>query len=110
MSDDETMELVRGSGNVFRDLGCENPDLEQAKAILAAKIIGILDDRGLSTRKAAGLTGFQQADFARVRRVQTGKFTIDRLIKMVHALDETVEVGVTFSDRRPSEGSLQPLP
>lgn len=110
MSNEEPMELVRGSGNVFRDLKCENPDLEQAKAILAAKIIGILDDRNLSTRKAASLTGFQQADFARVRRIQTAKFTIDRLIKMVHALDDTVEVGVTFSERRSSDVGAQPLP
>ena len=52
MSDD--IELVRGSGNAFRDFGVANPDLEQGKAILAARIIEILDERGLSLRKAAG--------------------------------------------------------
>lgn len=34
MSDD--FELVRGSGNVFRDLGMPDSDIRQAKAILAA--------------------------------------------------------------------------
>lgn len=29
----ERLELVRGSGNVFRDLGRENADLEQVKAL-----------------------------------------------------------------------------
>ena len=33
------MEVVRGSGNVFRDLGRNNADAEQFKAILAAEII-----------------------------------------------------------------------
>ncbi len=47
MNDEEKIDLVRGSGNVFRDFGDANPDLEQAKAILAAKIIGILDEREL---------------------------------------------------------------
>ena len=67
MSEEEKIELVRGSGNLFRDFGDANPDIEQAKAILAARIIAILDERELSTRKAAALTGFQQADFARLR-------------------------------------------
>jgi hypothetical protein len=34
MTDD--FELVRGSGNVFRDFDMPNPDLEQLRAILAA--------------------------------------------------------------------------
>jgi hypothetical protein len=33
----EKLELVRGSGNVFRDLGRENADVEQLKALLAAR-------------------------------------------------------------------------
>ena len=35
----ETIEIVRGSGNVFRDLGHASADVEQLKAILAAEII-----------------------------------------------------------------------
>jgi hypothetical protein len=39
----ESIGLVRGSGNVFRDLGHASPDVEQLKAILAAEIIKMLD-------------------------------------------------------------------
>ena len=59
-------ELVRGSGNVFRDFNDLHADLKQAKAILAARIIAVLDDRSLTVRKAANLTGFAAADFSRV--------------------------------------------
>ncbi len=45
-------ELVEGSGNLFRDLGDPDADLKQAKAILATRIIAVLDERGLSVRKA----------------------------------------------------------
>jgi hypothetical protein len=38
MKREENLEAVRASGNVFRDLGHENADTEQFKAILAAKI------------------------------------------------------------------------
>ena len=39
----ERPEVVRGSGNAFRDLGCESADAGQFKAILAAEIIRTLD-------------------------------------------------------------------
>ena len=35
----EKLKVVRGSGNVFRDLGHKNADAGQFKAILAAEII-----------------------------------------------------------------------
>ena len=35
----EKLEVVKGSGNVFRDLGHKNADANQVKAILAAEII-----------------------------------------------------------------------
>jgi len=102
----EDFELVRGSGNVFRDLGDPEADVKQAKAILAARIIGALDDRKLTVRKAATLTGFAAADFSRVRNADLGRFTLDRLIKMLHALDDQVEVTIQVAPR--SETAPQP--
>lgn len=49
----EKLRVVRGSGNVFRDLGHKNADAEQFKAILAAEIIKALDRDGLSVRTDA---------------------------------------------------------
>jgi Helix-turn-helix domain len=51
MSDDD-MELVHGSGNVFRDFGDPNAEVLQLKAILAAKIIDVLDAEKISVRRA----------------------------------------------------------
>ena len=39
---DHDIELVRGSGNVFRDLGLANADKEHLRAQLAAEIISIV--------------------------------------------------------------------
>ena len=71
-------ELVRGSGNVYRDFGRPNADLEQARAILAAKIIRILEVRGLSTRDAEKLTGVAHSEFSRIRNTQLRRLTLDR--------------------------------
>ena len=46
-SKDERLDIVRGSGNIFRDFNDPNPDLEQLRSILAARIIKVLDARKL---------------------------------------------------------------
>ena len=89
------IEIVRGSGNVFRDFGRGNADLEQLKSILAAKIIGVLDDKDISVRKAQTMTGIAAADFSRIRNAQLDRFTVDRLMTILNRLDQHVKVQVS---------------
>lgn len=98
-------ELIRGSGNVFWDFGDPVADIKQAKAILAARIIAVLDERKLTVRKAASVTGFAAADFSRVRGADLGRFTLDRLIRMLSFLDDTLEVTVRIAPRSDVQGS-----
>lgn len=63
----EQLELIRGSGNIYRDCNVADADVRQLKAILAAEIIKTLDTRELSVRKAQKLTGIYAGDFSRVR-------------------------------------------
>ena len=100
------LELVRGTGNVYRDFGRPDAGLAQARAIIAAKIIRILDERGLSLRDAESLTGVAHSEFSRIRNTQLRRFTLDRLIGILGKLDEDVELSVTFKPRkRGSAGS-----
>ncbi|MGH6794139.1 MAG: helix-turn-helix domain-containing protein [Methylocella sp.] len=94
------MELVRGSGNVYRDFGRPNAGLEQARAMIAAKIITILDERKLSTREAEKLTGISHSEFSRIRNAQLRRFTLDRMIAVLGKLDADVEVNFTFAPRQ----------
>jgi hypothetical protein len=57
MKREEIMEVVRGTANVFRDLGSKNPDADQFKAILATEIIKALDRERLTVRQAHARTG-----------------------------------------------------
>lgn len=90
----EQFEVIRGSGNVYRDLGKENPDLKQFKAILAAEIIKVLDHEQLSVRQAHARTGIAAADFSRIRNADLGRFTVDRLMSIINRLGSRVEVVV----------------
>ena len=90
----EKIELVHGSGNVFRDFGYPNPDVEQLKAILAAEIIKILNRRKLTVRAAHAQTGIAAADFSRIRNADLSRFTLDRLISIINRLGSRVEAQV----------------
>jgi predicted XRE-type DNA-binding protein len=90
----QKLEAVRGSGNVFRDLGHENADVEQFKAMLAAETIKTLDREHLSVRAAHGRTRIAAADFSRIRNADLGRFTVDRLMSIINRLGSRVEVKI----------------
>ena len=90
----EKLEVVRGSGNVFRDLGRVSADAEQFKAVLASEIIKALDREGLSVRAAQARTGIAAADFSRIRNANLGRFSVDRLMSIINRLGARLEVSV----------------
>jgi predicted XRE-type DNA-binding protein len=94
MKNQEKLEVVRGSGNVFRDLGRKNADAEQFKAILAAEIIKEVDRQRLSVRGAHTRTGIAAADFSRIRNADLERFTVDRLMGILNRLGSRIEVKV----------------
>lgn len=98
MSDDKN--IIRGSGNVFRNLDHPGTDREQLRSLLAARIISVLDEHKLTVRAAQEVTGFAAADFSRVRKANLGRFTIDRLMMMLAGLGQEVEVSVKVHPRR----------
>ena len=98
----ERLEVVRGSGNVFRDLGHEDADVEQFKAILAAEIIKALDRQRLSVRAAHDRTGIAAADFSRIRNAELGRFTVDRLISIINRLGSRVKLRIKLRPAKPA--------
>lgn len=90
----EQFEVIRGSGNVYRDLGKDNPDVRQFKAILATEIIKALDRDRLTVREAHARTGIAAADFSRIRNADLGRFTVDRLMSIINRLGSRIEVAV----------------
>ena len=98
MTDDD-VEIVRGSGNVFRDFGYPDADVRQAKALLAAQIIKLLDAEKLSTREAEARTGIAHSEFVRIRNINLGRFTIDRLVTILGRLGQEVEFSFTIHPR-----------
>lgn len=99
MKQKDKLEVVSGSGNVFRDLGRIHADADQCKAILATEIIKALDWQRQTVRGAQARTGIAATHFSRIRHADLGGFTADRLITVLNRLGSRVEVKVR---RRPT--------
>jgi len=95
----EKLEVVRSSANVFADLGLANADIEQAKALLAAEIIAILDAKELFVREAQERSGVIYTDFSCIRNLDLDRFTIDRLMKVLGRFNRRVALQVSVKDR-----------
>ncbi len=73
--------------------------MRQAKALLAAQIIKVLDAEELSTRQAEARTWIAHSEFVRIRNVNLGRFTIDRLVMILGRLGQEVEFSFTVRPR-----------
>jgi predicted XRE-type DNA-binding protein len=87
--------ITRGSGNVFEDLGFDNPEEYQAKAELALQIIRIIEDRALTQKDAATLIGATQPDISKLKSGQLKGFTLDRLFSFLLRLNRNIQIRVT---------------
>ena len=104
----EQLELVRGSGNIYRDFDVPDADVRQLKAILATEIIKTLDKKSLTVRKAQSLTGIDAGDFSRVRNADFRRISVERLTTMINRLGSRVEVAVTLRRAEARHAALAP--
>jgi predicted XRE-type DNA-binding protein len=98
----DKFDVLRGGGNVFRDLGHTDADVEHLKTVLAAEIIKTLNRQRLNVRAAHNRTGVAAADFSRIRIADLGRFTVDRLISIINRLGLRVEMRIRLHPADPA--------
>ncbi|HTW23329.1 MAG TPA: helix-turn-helix transcriptional regulator [Candidatus Baltobacteraceae bacterium] len=82
------------SGNVFKDLGVPNAEEHLVKAQLVFKIDRIMAERSLKQSDAAKLLGIGQPDVSKMLRGEFEKFSVERLMRFLVALNHDVEIVV----------------
>jgi predicted XRE-type DNA-binding protein len=100
----ELKDVVRGSGNIYRDFDVVDADVRQLKAILAAEIIQSLDRKKLTVRAAHAATGIDAGDFSRIRNAQFGRVSVERLMMILNRLGSRVQVSVKVKRSTVAEG------
>jgi predicted XRE-type DNA-binding protein len=88
-------DFVRGSGDVFADLGFADAPLMRMKSQVANEIAKALDRRQISMRMAAKEAGATAADLSRIRNADLDRFTLDRLVRIAEQLGCKVEIKVS---------------
>src|ERR1039457_6759925 len=94
---------VRGSGNVFADLGFADAGERQTKGRLSIAINDVLRRRGLSQGKAPELLGINQPKVSALSKYRLEGFSVERLMRFLTLLNQDVEIIVRnrLRTRRP---------
>lgn len=94
------------SGNVFADLGLDEPDILLAKAELARQIVALIRAKKLTQTRAAEILGIDQPKVSHLMRGRLDLFSSERLIQFLTCLDADVTITVTAKDSSRSIGRV----
>jgi predicted XRE-type DNA-binding protein len=97
-------EVEFGSANLWADIGREDAEAAFARAELMSRITAILSAEQLSARHRAEMLGVDEFTVSDLMRGKLSKFSLERLIAFLTALDRDVEITV----RPRPEGSSRP--
>ena len=87
-------QVVRGSGNVFADLGLPEAREMQTKLRLAYAINEIVESRRLTQANATELLGIPQPRISALKNYKLEGFSVERLMTFLTALDRDVEISI----------------
>ena len=80
------------SGNVFADLGIENPEETLAKSELARQIAKLIKKKKLTQKRAAEILGIDQPKISALLRGRLRSFSLERLIRFLNELGQDVSI------------------
>jgi predicted XRE-type DNA-binding protein len=83
-----------GSGNIFADLGLPNAEEHLLKAELVVQLHRLIKARKLTQVAAAKLIGVKQPDLSNILRGHYQGFSLERLMRMLTAFDQDIEITV----------------
>jgi predicted XRE-type DNA-binding protein len=85
-------EIIRGTGNVFADLGLPDAAERQTKTRLAMAIAAILKSRKLTQTAAGRVLNVPQSNVSALMNYRLDGFSVERLMGFLTALDQDVEI------------------
>lgn len=101
---DET--VTRGSGNVFADIGLDQPEEILAKARIVETIADLLGREKMSQQEAGKLVRLTQPQISRLMRGDTREFSYERLMRVLTALGQDVEITIRKTRDRNNSGHV----
>ena len=87
------------SKNVFHELGLPDADELVIKSELMSAIHERVRARGLNQTQAAAVLDMPRSEVSHLMRGRISRFTIDRLVRALNNLDETVRLRLVLEPR-----------
>ena len=84
----------KGSGNIFADLGLPNAEEHQLEAALVVQLKRLMAERNLTQVATAKLIRLKQPDLSKVLRGDFRLVSVEKLMRVLTALDQDVEITV----------------
>jgi predicted XRE-type DNA-binding protein len=91
---DMTDDVFIGSGNVYADLGFDNPEEMSLKATLAHRISTVLRHRNVSQATMGEVLGIPQSKVSRLMSGKLDGFSVERLLHFLLRLDRDVDITI----------------
>jgi predicted XRE-type DNA-binding protein len=98
--------ITRGTRNVFADLGFPDAAERQAKLRLACALNQLLDGRKLTQAEGAKVLGISQPKVSALRNYKLAGFSVERLMNLLTALDQDVEIVIRRKPRSRKAGRI----
>lgn len=98
-SKSDAIDIIRGSGNVFADLGLADAEERQTKLRLAYALNAVIDRARLSQAAAAMRLGLNQPKISALRNYKLEGFSVERLMTLLTTLDQDVEIVIRKKPR-----------
>lgn len=92
------------SGNVFADLGFDNPEEALAKSELARQISNLIKRKKLTQKQAAEILGIDQPKISALIRGRLRSFSLERLIRFLNELGQDVRIMISPTNARTERG------
>jgi predicted XRE-type DNA-binding protein len=86
------LEIIRGTTNVFADLGYPDAAERQTKTRLAFAVNELLKSRKLKQKEVAILLNIPQSKVSALKNYRLDQFSVERLMEFLTALNQDVEI------------------
>jgi predicted XRE-type DNA-binding protein len=102
--------IVRGSENIFADLGRPDAETHFLKAQIVSEIYRLTTERKLTQSQVGELMGISQPEVSRMFKGTFREYSIDRLMGFLTAFDRDVEIVVRPHKKAGKSGKITFIP
>ena len=84
--------IIRGSDNVFKDIGAGDPERTLIRAKIMSFITDIIEKRGLTQTQAGKVLNLPQPKVSNLINGKLSMFSLEHLFQLLNALEQDVEI------------------